>query len=230
MKTIGLLGGMSWESTTEYYRVMNETVREKLGGLHSARILILSVDFAPLADHLADGNWPALEKELSGAACSLVKAGADFLVLATNTMHQVAGPLEKAAGAPLLHIADAAGDELIRRHCKKVGLLGTRPTMEMDFYLGKLRERGLDVCVPEEEDRAAIHRIIFDELCRGIVSDDSRRAGLAIINRLADCGAEAVLLACTELGLLFRPEDTDITLLDTALLHARAAALKALNL
>lgn len=229
MKTIGLLGGMSWESTVEYYRIMNRAVREELGGLHSARILMLSVDFAPLAAWLHSGDWKSLGKALTDEASRLAKAGADFLVLATNTMHQLADSLEKVSGVPLLHIADASGDELIRRGFKKAGLLGTRPTMEMSFYGERLKKKGLEVAIPEEEDRRLIHDIVFNELCRGVISGDSRRAGLAIINRMADRGVEIMLLACTELGLLFRPEDTPVPLLDTAVIHAQAAVLKSLE-
>lgn len=228
MKTIGLLGGMSWESTVEYYRVMNTTVREEMGGLHSARCLMYSVEFAELALWLHEGRWDAIELILSEAALKLEAAGADFIVIATNTMHQVADELEAKLRIPLIHIAEATADALLAAGIKKAGLLGTKPTMELDFYQAKLAARGIETVTPEAEDRNSLHRIIFEELCRGQISAESRRAGLAIIDRLAEQGAAGMILGCTELGLLFRPEDTPWPLFDTAILHARAAALKAM--
>lgn len=228
MKTIGMLGGMSWESSAEYYRVMNTTVREEKGGLHSARCLMYSVEFAELALWMYEGRWDAIELILSEAALKLEAAGADFLIIATNTMHQVANELEAKLGIPLLHIADTTADALLAAGIKKAGLLGTKPTMEMDFYQDKLAARGIEVLTPELEDRNTLHRIIFEELCRGRIDDESRRAGLAIIERLAARGATGMILGCTELGLLFRPEDSPWPLFDTAILHARAAALKAM--
>lgn len=228
MKTIGMLGGMSWESSAEYYRVMNTTVREEKGGLHSARCLMYSVEFAELALWMYEGRWDAIEAILSEAALKLEAAGADFLIIATNTMHQVADGLEAKLGIPLLHIADAAADALSAAGIKKTGLLGTKPTMEMDFYQKKLADRGIEVLTPELEDRNTLHRIIFEELCRGRIIEESRRAGLAVMERLATRGATGMVLGCTELGLLFRPDDSPWPLFDTAILHARAAAMKAL--
>ena len=229
MKTIGILGGMSWESTTEYYRILNTTVKERLGGLHSARCLMHSVDFGPVAGWLAEGRWDLIEEHLTAAALGLETAGADFLIIATNTMHQVAAGLAAKLRIPLLHIAEASADELKRAGIKKVGLLGTKPTMELDFYRKILAGRGLEVLIPEEEDRAELHRIIFEELCRGVINEESRQKGLALIDRLATAGAEGMLLGCTELGLIFRPEDTPMPLFDTAVIHAKAAASKALE-
>jgi len=229
MKTIGILGGMSWESTVEYYRILNTTVKERLGGLHSARCLMHSVDFGPVAAWLAEGRWDLIDEHLSAAALGLKNAGADFLIIATNTMHQVADSVAAKTGLPLLHIAEASADELEKAGTKRVGLLGTKPTMEMDFYRKILAQRGLEVLIPEEADRVALHRIIFEELCLGIINEESRRTGLALIDRLAARGAEGMLLACTELGLLFRPQDTPLPLFDTAVIHARAAALKAVE-
>ena len=229
MKTIGILGGMSWESTVEYYRILNTTVKERLGGLHSARCLMHSVDFGPVAAWLAEGRWDLIDEHLSAAALGLKKAGADFLIIATNTMHHVADSVAAKTGLPLLHIAEASADALEKAGIKRVGLLGTKPTMEMDFYRKILAGRGLEVLTPEEADRVLLHRIIFEELCLGLINENSRQAGLALIDRLAVRGAEGMLLACTELGLLFRPEDTPLPLFDTAIIHARAAALKAVE-
>ena len=228
MKTIGLIGGMSWESTAEYYRIMNTAVKERLGGLHSARCLIHSVEFGELAGWLAQNEWDKIEAALVAAARGLETAGADFLLIATNTMHQVAGPVAASVGVPLLHIAETAAEALLAAGLKKVGLLGTRPTMEMDFYRDILAARGLEVLIPEAGERAEMHRIIFEELCRGLLSDESRRKGLAMMDRLAGRGAEGLILGCTELGLLFRPEDAGMPLFDTALIHALAAVDNAL--
>jgi aspartate racemase len=228
MKTIGMLGGMSWESSVEYYRVMNSTVREIKGGLHSARCLMYSVEFAELALWMYEGRWDVIESILSEAALKLERAGADFLIIATNTMHQVADEVAAKLSIPLMHIADIAADALLAAGIKKAGLLGTKPTMEMDFYQNKLAARGLEVVTPEPAERNTLHRIIFEELCQGKISDESRRTGLGIIDGLAKQGATGMILGCTELGLLFRPEDSPWPLFDTAILHARAAALKAM--
>lgn len=228
MKTIGMLGGMSWESSADYYRVMNSTVREEMGGLHSARCLMYSVEFAELALWMYEGRWDAIEAILSEAALKLEAAGADFLIIATNTMHQVADELAAKLSIPLLHIADTAADALLAAGVKKAGLLGTRPTMELDFYRDKLAARGIEVLTPEPAERNAMHRIIFEELCLGEVTEEARRTGQAIIKGLADKGATGIILGCTELGMLFRPEDSPYPLFDTAVLHARAAAMKAM--
>lgn len=228
MKTIGIIGGMSWESTTEYYRMLNTLAAEKLGGLRSAKCLIYSVDFGPLASAMAEGAWQLIESELVCAARKLEAAGADFILIATNTMHKMADEVSAAVGIPLIHIADCAADALLASGHKKVGLLGTKPTMEMDFYRDKLAARNIEVIIPQAEERFELHRIIFEELCRGIISDESRRLGLAMINRLVKNGAQGLLLGCTELALLFRPQDTPHPLFDTAEIHARSAFEKAL--
>ncbi|MCW8126092.1 aspartate/glutamate racemase family protein [Microbulbifer halophilus] len=230
MKTIGLLGGMSWESTQVYYRLINETVREKLGGLHSARLLLNSIDFADIEPLQRNGQWRQAGELLAAAAESLAAGGADFLVLCTNTMHKVAPTIEAAVPLPLLHIADATAAVIEQAGIRRVGLLGTAFTMEQDFYRGRLLEKhGIAVDVPGEIDRALVHRVIFEELCRGTVTEASRREFRDIVARLQDAGAEAVVLGCTEIGLLLRPEDVPIPLFDTAEIHARAAVELALK-
>lgn len=228
MKTIGIIGGMSWESTTEYYRMLNRLAKEKLGGLHSAKCLMYSVDFGPLAAAMAEGDWKFIERELTQAARKLETAGADFLLIATNTMHKMADEVAASIRIPLLHIADCAADALTASGINKAGLLGTKPTMEMDFYRQKLAARNIEAIIPQEDDRAELNRIIFEELCRGIISEDSRRKGLDMIDRLTHQGAQGLLLGCTELALLFRPQDTPHPLFDTAEIHAEAASKKAL--
>ena len=229
MKIIGLLGGMSWESTVEYYRVANTTVQSALGGLHSARILMYSVDFADLARFMADNDWDRIEAVLSRAAKSLEAAGADFIVIATNTMHKLAPGISAAISIPVLHIADALAGEVKAAGLTRLGILGTKPTMEMDFYREKLAAHGLETLIPPEDDRDELHRIIFEELCRGKIEPASKQAALAIIDRLRERGADGVILVCTELGLLLGPEDTAAPLFDSALIHARRAALTALE-
>lgn len=229
MKTIGLLGGMSWESTVEYYRVLNTVVQERLGGLHSARILMYSVDFNDLAQFMAVGGWDKIGSILSRAAKTLEEAGADFIVIGTNTMHIVAGDIAASLSVPILHIADALADDVKPTGMKRLGLLGTRPTMEMDFYREKLAAHSLEAIIPPEDDRAEMHRIIMDELCRGRIMQSSKEAATSIIARLRARGAEGIILGCTELGLLIHSEDTDMPLFDTALIHARRAALFALE-
>ncbi len=229
MKTIGILGGMSWESTLEYYRILNTAVKERLGGLASAKCLLHSVNFGEVEAWLARGEWDKIAAELGGAAQRLETAGADLMIIATNTMHHVAERVAGGLTVPLLHIADASADALSAAGLATVGLLGTRPTMEMNFYRDRLEARNFTVLTPDAGDRALLHRIIFEELCRGLVTEESRRAGLALMDRLAARGAEGMLLACTELGLLFRPRDTPIPLFDTALIHAQAAANLALR-
>ena len=229
MKIIGLLGGMSWESTVEYYRVANTTVREALGGLHSARILMCSLDFADLARFMADSDWDRIGAVLSRAAKSLETAGADFIVLATNTMHKLAPEISSSISIPILHIADSLALEVKAASLTRLGLLGTKPTMEMDFYREKLKAHALEALIPPEDDREELHRIIFEELCCGKIEPSSKKAALAIIGRLMERGAEGVILGCTELGLLLRPEDAPVPMFDSALIHARRAALTALE-
>ena len=229
MKTIGLLGGMSWESTLRYYRLINEATRARLGGLHSAPIAMVSVDFAPIEVLQHQGDWDALARELEAAAKRIESAGADLLLICTNTMHKVADDVAAAVRIPLLHIADATADVIESVGHSTVGLLGTRFTMEEDFYRGRLEARGIRVVTPAEPDRAVVHRVIYEELCQGTVSDESRERYLEIIDRLAAGGAEAVIAGCTEIGMLVKPDDTELPLFDTTGIHARAAVSAALE-
>jgi aspartate racemase len=228
VNTIGLLGGMSWESTAHYYRVLNETVRDRLGGLHSAPMVLHSVDFAPIAEMQAADDWETAAIELGQAARGLASAGAEFLVIATNTMHIVAPQIEAAAGIPVLHIADPTADAALAAGIGTLGLLGTRFTMEKDFYVRRLEERGLSVLVPEPEDRDTVHRIIYDELVLGVVSEASRELYREVMQRLVDRGAEGIILGCTEIAMLVGPADARVPLLDTTELHALAAVDRAL--
>lgn len=230
MLCIGVLGGMSWESTVSYYQALNRGVRERLGGLHSARILLHSVDFAEIERLQVQGDWEQAGQVLAKAARSLEAGGADFLLLATNTMHKVAPALEAAVSIPLLHIADATGARLVRDGVRRVGLLGTRFTMEQDFYKGRLSERfALEVVTPDELQRERVHRIIYDELCLGVVNDASRAEYLAIISALAEQGCEAVILGCTEIALLVGQCQAAVPLYDTTAIHAEAAISAALS-
>ncbi len=228
MKTIGLIGGMSWESTVTYYQVINRVVAERLGGLHSARIVLYSVDFDEIERCQSSGAWDRSAQVLAEAARALERAGADMVLICTNTMHKVAGEVVSAVSIPLLHIADMTADELERENIKTVGLLGTRYTMEQDFYTGVLEKRGITVLTPDEKDRSLENHVIFDELCRGEIRDESRAEFLRIIHELAENGAQGVILGCTEIGLLVCSGDTDVPLFDTTLIHARGAAQKAL--
>jgi aspartate racemase len=229
MKTIGLIGGMSWESTVPYYRQINETVKQRLGGLHSARVVLYSVDFAEIERLQRAGDWDTAGTVLAGAARALVAAGADLLVLCTNTMHKVAGAIEAAVPVPLLHIADPTGADITRAGHTVVGLLGTRFTMEQDFYRDRLRHKhGLTVLVPEASDRDTVHRIIYEELCLGIVKPESREAYRRVMQALVAQGAQAIILGCTEISLLVGPQDAEVPLFDTTAIHARAAAEAAL--
>ena len=229
MKTIGLIGGMSWESTVTYYQIINERIKERLGGLHSAKILLYSVDFAEIERCQAAGEWDKSAEILTGAAKSLEAGGADFIVICTNTMHKVLPQIEREVHVPFLHIADATADELIRNNIKKAALLGTKYTMTQDFYKSRLIERGIDVVVPNEREVEAVNRVIYEELCLGILSEKSRAEYSEIIARLKnEEGAEAVILGCTEIGLLVRSEDSILPVFDTTLIHASAAALKSL--
>ncbi len=227
MKTIGLLGGMSWESTVTYYQIINTVIKEKLGGFHSARCLLYSVDFHEIEACQSRGEWEKSAVILADAAQRLERAGADFIVICTNTMHKVAPQVQAAISIPILHIAEATAQELIRNKIDKVGLLGTKYTMEQDFYKAKLQEAGISVLIPEAEDRDAVNYIIFQELCLGIISDRSRQSLLTIIDKLAKRGAQGIILGCTELGLLVKQQDTDVPLFDTTLIHAQKAALYA---
>jgi aspartate racemase len=224
MKTIGLIGGMSWESSVEYYRIINERTKAKLGGFHCAKSVMYSVDFAEIETLQHQEKWPETAQILRLAARSLEAAGADFIVLCTNTMHKVAAEIESAVRIPLLHIADATAKQVSSRGFKKIGLLGTRFTMEEDFYKGRLtKKHGLKVLVPGPSERATIHRVIYQELVVGEINPSSRNQFREIIKRLVGEGAEGVILGCTEIGLLVKEEDSSVPLFDTTRIHAEAA-------
>ncbi len=230
MKIIGLIGGMSWESTVPYYRQINETIKDRLGGLHSAKIVLYSVDFHDVERLQHAGDWMAAGAMLSEAARSLEAAGSDFLVLCTNTMHKVVPSIEAAVTIPLLHIADPTAAEIKKAGLYTVGLLGTRFTMEEAFYRDRLSEHhGLRVIVPNAEDRDTIHRIIYEELCLGVILPESRREYRRIMESLASQGAEGIILGCTEVSLLVSQQDSAVPLFDTTAIHARAAADEALK-
>ena len=224
MRTIGLLGGMSWESSAEYYRLVNEATRDRLGGLHSADCLLRSVDFALVEALQRAGRWDEAGALLAAEARQLEQAGAELLVLCTNTMHKVADRVEAAIDIPFLHIADTTADAVRTAGCTRVGLLATAYTMEQDFYVGRLRERhGLEVLVPGPDDRRLVHDVIYDELCVGVVRDTSREHYRRIMRELADDGAQAILLGCTEIDLLVGPDDAPVPVFDTTRLHAERA-------
>lgn len=223
MKTIGLLGGMSWESTATYYRIINESIKERLGGLHSARIVLYSVDFDEIEGLQHRDRWDEAGRVLARAATRIEAAGADCLVICTNTMHRVAHAIEEAVEIPLLHIADATAAEIRVAGIDSVGLLGTRFTMEQEFYRGRLEHHGIEVLVPDDEEREIVHRVIYDELCRGEVNDGSRFRFMEIIGSLAAGGAGGIVLGCTEIGLLVRPGDVSVPVFDTTEIHARSA-------
>jgi aspartate racemase len=222
VKRIGLLGGMSWESSSEYYRLLNEEVRERCGGLHSADCVLRSVDFAEIERLQREGRWEEAGNRLADEARALVAAGAQLLVLCTNTMHKVADTIAAAVDVPFVHIADATAEAVRDRRLQTVGLLATAYTMEQDFYVGRLRERhGLTVIVPGTEDRAIVHDVIYDELCVGIVEDSSREQYRRIMRDLAERGAEGILLGCTEIDLLVGPNDSPVPVFDTTRLHVQ---------
>lgn len=230
MKTIGLIGGMSWESTLEYYRIINEAVKEKLGGFHSAEMVLYSVDFAEVEAFQHRGEWDRAAVLLTEAARRVEAAGADFALLATNTMHRVFDEIRKGIRIPLLHIADVTGREIQARGLRRIGLLGTRFTMEQEFYKGKLaRDFGIDVLIPDEAERRAIHGILYDELCLGAVKDASREVFRKIIGGLESRGAQGIVLGCTEIPLIVKQKDYALPLFDTTDLHARAAVDLALS-
>jgi len=224
MKTIGLVGGMSWESTLEYYRVINQYTKERLGGFHSAKIVLYSVDFAEVESRQHEGRWDDLTRLMIDAAQRVERAGAGFLVICTNTMHKMADDVQRQIRIPLLHIVDATATAIKSRAIKKVGLLGTRFTMEQDFYKQRLiRDHGLEVIIPEEKEREDIHRILYDELCLGEIKERSKGTFQAIIAGLESRGAQGIILGCTEIPLLVSQKDYRIPLFDTTTLHARAA-------
>ncbi|BEV72117.1 MULTISPECIES: aspartate/glutamate racemase family protein [unclassified Paludibacterium] len=224
MKTIGLIGGMSWESSAHYYQLINQSVKARLGGQHNARSLLLTVDFAEIETLQVQGDWQALADKMACAARQLAAGGADGIVLCTNTMHKLAPVIEAASPLPLLHIADATGKALRQAGIDKVGLLGTRYTMEQDFYRQRLTSgHGIDVLIPQVHDREDVHRIIYEELCQGILREDSRQLYGQIMARLQQQGAQAIVLGCTEIGLLIKQADSALPVFDTTVLHAEAA-------
>lgn len=229
MRMIGLLGGMSWQSTIEYYRIINETAARRLGGLHSAKILMYSVDFAEIAEMQQRGEWDAAGAALAEAARGLERAGADIVLICANTMHLVADAVQRAVRIPLVHIADATAARVRQAGLTHVGLLGTRYTMEKNFLKDRLSSHGLTVHVPDAEDRETVHRIIYDELCHGIVTAESRARVAEVAERLAGRGAQGILLGCTELPLLIRPGDLSVPEFDTTLIHAESAVELALS-
>ena len=231
MKTIGMIGGMSWESSIEYYRIINETVKEKLGGLHSAVSLMYSVDFAEIEALQHAGRWDEATQTMIEAAQRVEAGGADFVIICTNTMHKMADEVEATINIPLLHIADATAEVIKTRGLRVIGLLGTKFTMEGDFYRGRLVEKHkLDVLIPETQDREVVHRVIYDELVLGQIKSESRVAYKQIIENLIAAGAQGIILGCTEIGLLVKDEDSRVPLFDTTHIHAVAAVEYALSM
>lgn len=229
MKTIGLIGGMSWESTVTYYQVINEVVKEQLGGLHSAKCLLYSVDFQEIEECQVHGEWERGGNILGKAAVNLEKAGADFIVICTNTMHKVASQIQSYISIPLIHIADATADDLIDNHVHTAALLGTKYTMLQDFYKSKLVDRGIKVLIPKDEDIDIINSVIYNELCLGKIVERSKAEYLRIIDELVQKGAQGIILGCTEIGLLIKQSDTIAPLYDTAYIHAEKAAIASLD-
>ena len=225
LKTIGLIGGMSWESTVTYYKIINETVKEKLGGLHSAKCILYSVDFQEIEECQANGNWEKSGEILGEAANNLEKAGADFIVICTNTMHKVVNQIKEKISIPILHIAEMTAEKILEKGLKNIALLGTKYTMEQDFYKSKLIEKGINVIIPDKNDIEIINEVIYDELCLGTINSNSKKKFLEIVDKLRNKGAEGIILGCTEIGLLIKNEDTDVPLFDTAIIHAEQAAM-----
>jgi len=223
MKTIGLIGGMSWESTSEYYRIINEEVKHRLGGLHSAKCVLYSVDFEEIEICQRNGEWEKAAQILTDASRSLEAAGADFVVICTNTMHKVANDIQAGINIPILHIADITAQQVLSKGIKTVGLLGTRYTMEQDFYKARLEAQGIQVLIPEETDRVMVNAVIYHELCQGQIIGESRARYKRVIEDLIGHGADGIVLGCTEIGLLVKPEDSDVPLFDTTMLHAIGA-------
>ena len=229
MKTIGLIGGMSWESTVTYYQVINETIKKQLGGLHSAKCILYSVDFDEIEKYQTRGEWDKSADVLSEAAQALERAGADYIVICTNTMHKVVPEIGRRIHIPILHIADMTAVQLKKQGIRKVGLLGTKYTMQQDFYKNILIKQGVEVIVPNDDDVDVVNRVIYDELCLGKIFEKSKAVYLDIIQELVRNGAQGIILGCTEIGLLIQQSDTDIPLFDTTLIHAEQAALKSLE-
>ena len=225
LKTIGLIGGMSWESTVTYYKIINETVKEKLGGLHSAKCILYSVDFQEIEECQANGNWEKSGEILGEAAYNLEKAGADFIVICTNTMHKVVNQIKEKISIPILHIAEMTAEKILEKGLKNIALLGTKYTMEQDFYKSKLIEKSINVIIPDKNDIEIINKVIYDELCLGTINSNSKKKFLEIVDKLRNKGAEGIILGCTEIGLLIKNEDTDVPLFDTAIIHAEQAAI-----
>ncbi|MGD6873695.1 aspartate/glutamate racemase family protein [Sutcliffiella horikoshii] len=223
MKVIGLIGGMSWESSVEYYRIINQEVKRRLGGLHSAKCLLYSVDFHEIERYQSEGAWEKAGEVLGDAACSLEMGGADFIVICTNTMHKVVKDIESKITIPLLHIADATAAQIKEKGINSVGLLGTRYTMEQDFYKLRLEMNGIKVIVPSEQEREIINKVIYEELCLGKIQEKSRDYYKKVIHGLIESGAKGIILGCTEIGLLVKPEDSNVPLFDTAYIHALEA-------
>lgn len=223
MKTIGLLGGMSWESSVTYYQIINEEVKRRRGGLHSAKCLLYSVNFEEIEFYQRNNQWKKAATVLLQAAQSLEKAGADFLLICTNTMHKVAAEIQAGIAIPLLHIADLTAAKVLEAGLQTIGLVGTSYTMEEDFYKGRLEAKGLKVLIPEQQARKTVNEVIFTELCLGLIKENSQAKFRAVINDLAEAGAEGIILGCTEIGLLVRPEDSPVPLFDTTLIHALGA-------
>jgi len=225
LKTIGLIGGMSWESTVTYYKIINETVKEKLGGLHSAKCILYSVDFQEIEECQANGNWEKSGEILGEAANNLEKAGADFIVICTNTMHKVVNQIKEKISIPILHIAEMTAEKILEKGLKNIALLGTKYTMEQDFYKSKLIEKEINVIIPDKNDIEIINKVIYDELCLGTINSNSKKKFLEIVDKLRSKGTEGIILGCTEIGLLIKNEDTDVPLFDTAVIHAEEAAI-----
>ena len=225
LKTIGLIGGMSWESTVTYYKIINETVKKKLGGLHSAKCILYSIDFQEIEECQANGNWEKSGEILGEAANNLEKAGADFIVICTNTLHKVINQIKEKISIPILHIAEMTAEKILEKGLKNIALLGTKYTMEQDFYKSKLIEKEINVIIPDKNDIEIINKVIYDELCLGIINSNSKKKFLEIVDKLRSKGAEGIILGCTEIGLLIKNEDTDVPLFDTAVIHAEQAAI-----
>ena len=224
MKVVGLIGGMSWESTAQYYRILNEEVKDRLGGFHSAKVLLYSVDFQEIQTLQNEGRWQEATKLMIDAGNRIDRGGADCLLICTNTMHKMAREVQRAISIPLLHIADATAAEIKGRGIERVGLLGTKYTMEEDFYKGRLvTEYGLEVMIPSEPDRDIVHRVIYDELCLGKIEPDSKKEFVRILRNLQGKGSDGVILGCTEISLLIKEEDSPLPLFDTTAIHAEAA-------
>ena len=225
LKTIGLIGGMSWESTVTYYKIINEVIKEKLGGPHSAKCVLYSVDFQEIEECQANGNWEKSGEILGEAAYNLEKAGADFIVICTNTMHKVVNQIKEKISIPILHIAEMTAEKILEKGLKNIALLGTKYTMEQDFYKSKLIEKEINVIIPDKNDIEIINKVIYDELCLGTINSNSKKKFLEIVDKLRSKEAEGIILGCTEIGLLIKNTDTDVPLFDTAIIHAEQAAM-----